>query len=142
MVSKTSREAVDKWKRNLRGATEDIKAGIDRVTVAPTKLAADNIEKMKIKLLEAFDNGSVEAGLRAVTLEEWKSAFKDVGVGRIAAGVEKADAKMEAFMDFLLPHVEAGKAKIANMPSISLEDNIARMTAFTRHMASKKFKGK
>lgn len=139
MVAKSSREATEKWKRNLRGATEDIKAGIERVTVAPTKLAADNIEKMRIKLMEAFDSGKVEAALRSVSLDDWKTAFKDVGVGRIAAGVEKADGKMEKFFDFLLPHVEAGKTKIAKMPSVSLEDNIARMVEFSRHMASKKY---
>ncbi len=139
---KSSREVVDKWKRNLRGATADIEAGVNRVTESPTKLAADNIDKMRTKLMEAFDNGRVEAGLRKVTLEEWKDAFIKVGIGRISAGVEKADSKMVEFMDFLIPHVEAGKGKIKGMPSTSLEDNINRMVEFTRHMASKKYKGR
>ncbi len=140
-MAKSSREVTDKWKRNLRGATADIEAGINRVTVAPTKLAADNIDKMRVKLMEAFDSGRVEAGLRKVTLDDWKTAFIKTGIGRISAGVEKADDKMVEFMDWLLPHVEAGKGKIKGMPSVSLEDNINRMVEFTRHMASKKYKG-
>ncbi len=141
-MAKSSREVVDKWKRNLRGSTADIEAGIDRVTESPTKLAADNIDKMRTKLLEAFDSGRVEAGLRGVSLEDWKAAFKEKGIGRISAGVEKADGKMIEFMDFLIPQVEAGKSKIKGMPSTTLEDNINRMVTFTRHMASKKYKGK
>lgn len=139
---KTSREATDKWKTNLRGSTESIKKGIERVEVAPTKLAADNIEKMRIKLMEAFDNGTVEAALRNVSLDDWKTAFIEKGIGRISAGVEKADSKMIAFMDFLIPHVEAGKAKIKGMPSTTFDDNINRMVEFSRHMASKKYKGR
>ncbi len=140
-MAKSEREVVDKWKRNLRGSTADIEAGVNRVTESPTKLAADNIDKMRTKLLEAFDNGRVEAGLRGVSLEDWKEAFIKVGIGRISAGVEKADGKMMDFMGFLIPHVEAGKSKIKGMPSTTLEDNINRMVTFTRHMASKKYKG-
>lgn len=141
-MAKTSAEATEKWQRNMRASTEDIRKGIDRVEVAPTKLAADQIDKMRIKLMEAFESGRVEAGLRGVSLEDWKTAFKDVGVGRIAAGVDKAEGKMKDFFDFLLPHVAAGQAKIKAMPSTTLEDNIQRMTTFTRHMASKKYKGR
>lgn len=140
-MAKTPKQATEKWGRNLKGASQDIKDGIDRVTESPAAKAADQIDKMRIKLIEAFDSGKVEASLRAVSLEDWKDAFKNVGVSRIAAGVDKSTNKMEDFFAFLLPHVEAGQAKIKNMPSTTLEDNINRMVEFSRHMASKKYKG-
>lgn len=140
-MAKTSREATDKWKRNLKAASADIKAGVESVTESPAAKAADNIEKMKQKLMEAFDDGRVEKALRGVSLEDWKKAFIETGINRISSGVDKADGKMVAFMDWLIPHVEAGKAKVENMPSITLEDNINRMVEFTRHMAARKYKG-
>lgn len=141
-MAKTAREATDKWAKNLKGSTESIRKGIDRVSVSPAAKAADNIEKMKARLMEAFDNGTIEKALRGVELEDWKDAFKNVGIGRISGGVDKADGKMIEFFDWLIPRVEAGKTKIAKMPDITLEDNISRMTTFVRHMAEQKYKGK
>ncbi|KKK95972.1 hypothetical protein LCGC14_2667420, partial [marine sediment metagenome] len=42
------------------------------------------------------------------------------------------------FAEDLLPHIDAGQAKLKSMPDITLEDNIARMSTFVRHMANMK----
>lgn len=132
---KDASQVAEKWNRNIKGATETIKQGVARVDTAPTEKAAAAKEKMKQKLIEAIDNGDWEAGLKAVSLEDWKQAM-DKGVGRIAAGADMAQPKMKEFMDEFLPHLEQGKAKIDKMPNVSLEDGINRAAEMIRHNAA------
>ncbi|KKN14577.1 hypothetical protein LCGC14_0994830, partial [marine sediment metagenome] len=63
---------------------------------------------------------------------------RDVGVNRIAAGIDAAKSKTIAFAEALLPHIDQGQAVIKSMPDVTLDDNINRMVAFTRHMSELK----
>lgn len=124
----------------MTASVEDVRRGIDRVTESPMLKAAAKKDKMLANLTASVNDGRWEAGLKRVTLDQWKTKTRDVGVGRIAAGIQAAADKVVAFAEELLPHIDAGKAKLANMPDITLEDNIARMTTFVRHMANMKRK--
>lgn len=136
MAKLTPQQFQEKHARRLTAAVQDVKAGIDRVTVNPCELAAAKQDKMLANLTAAVNDGRWAAGLKRVTLEQWKAKARDVGAGRIAAGITAAKDKVIAFAEQLLPHIDAGQAKIANMPDITLEDNIGRMVEFTRHMAT------
>ena len=138
MARLTPDEAATKQASRLKGATEDIRRGIDRVTTAPTQLAAAKETKMKTNLNAAIDSGLWKKRLQAVSLEDWKSKARDIGVNRIAAGIDGAHAKQVDFYGKLLPVVDAAVNKIKTMPDTSLEDNITRMTTYIREMA--KFK--
>lgn len=135
MAKLTPAEFQEKHARRLSAAVEDVRKGIDRVTVNPCELAAAKQEKMLANLTAAVNDGRWAAGLRRVTLPEWKDKAKNVGAGRIATGINAAKAKVIAFAEELLPHIDAGQSKLKTMPDITLEDNIARMTSFIRHMA-------
>ncbi|MBA7538869.1 hypothetical protein ES705_31146 [subsurface metagenome] len=135
MARLTPAEFQEKHARRLSAAVEDVRKGIDRVTVNPCELAAAKQEKMLANLTAAVNDGRWAAGLKRVSLAEWKDKAKNVGAGRIATGINAAKAKVIAFAEELLPHIDAGQAKLTAMPDITLEDNIARMTSFIRHMA-------
>lgn len=135
MAKLTPAEFQEKHARRLKGATTDIARGIDRVTVSPTKLAAAKIDKMKAHLDEAFASGKVKRNLEAVTLEEWKRKALDVGVGRIAMGIDASAAKVTSFAEKLLPAIDAAQAKVKTMPDMTLEDSINRMTTMVREMS-------
>jgi len=135
MARLTPIEFQEKHARRLSAAVEDVRKGIDKVTVNPCELAAAKQEKMLTNLTAAVNDGRWAAGLNRVTLAEWKDKAKNVGAGRIASGINAAKAKVIAFAEELLPHIDAGQAKLAGMPDITLEDNIARMTTMCRHMA-------
>ena len=141
MAKVTPAEFADKWGRRLKASTEDMKRGADKVTEAPSKAAIAKKEKMKAKLIAAIEDGTWERQLGMVTLEDWRKAFKETGVGRVSGGVDKAGAKMTKFGEWLIPTVEAGQNKVKGMPEVTLDDSINRMVEFTRHMASKKYKG-
>jgi len=136
MSKLTAAEVQEKHARRLKGATEDIRRGIDRVTENPCEKAAAKKDKMLANLTASVNSGKWEAGLKRVKLDEWKRKARDKGVNRIAAGIDDAKEKTTAFFEKLLPHVDAGQAKIKSMADITLDDNINRMTEFIRHMAT------
>lgn len=131
----TPEEFADKHARRLKGSTEDIRAGIQRVTKAPTELAAQKKEKMKTRLVQAVDSGIWEKRLRKVSLSEWQTKTIDKGISRISGGIDAARDKVTDFARQVLPYIESGQSKIASMPDLTLEDSLARATAWIRHMA-------
>jgi len=135
MAKLSATEFQEKHARRLKGAVEDVRKGIDRVTENPCDKAAAKQDKMLTNLTAAVSNGKWAAGLKRVTLEEWKRKARDIGVNRIAAGIDGAKEKVVAFAEVLLPHIDRGQDKIKAMPDVTLDDNINRMTSFIRHMS-------
>ncbi len=140
MVKLTAVEYQEKHARRLTAAVEDVRRGVDRVTENPMEKAAAKQDKMLANLTKAVTDGRWAAGLKRVTLEDWKTKTRDVGANRIAAGIAAASGKVIAFAEELIPHINSGQAKLASMADITLEDNIQRMVTFTRHMATMKRK--
>jgi hypothetical protein len=136
MATMTAQEFREKHARRLKAATEDMRKGIDAVTVNPCELAAAKQDKMIANLTKSVNDGTWKRGLLRVSLEQWKTKARDVGVNRVAAGIDAAAAKVESFASDLLPHIAAGQAKLKSMPDITLDDNINRMTSFVRHMST------
>jgi len=135
MAKLTSAEFQEKHARRLKASVEDVRSGIDRVTENPCEKAAAKQDKMLTNLTASVSSGKWAAGLKRVTLDEWKTKARDIGVNRIAAGIDGAKDKVVAFADQLLPHIDRGTAAIKSMPDTTLDDNINRMTTFARHMA-------
>ncbi len=131
----TPEQFATKWNRRIKGATQDVRDGIERVEESPTVAAVRAIPKMKMKILDAIDSGKVEAGLKRVTLEDWKRAALTKGVGRIAAGADEATDKVADFASELLPHIARGQAELEGLPDLTIEDSINRVGTFIRHMA-------
>ena len=138
MAKLTATEFQEKHARRLKAAVEDVRRGIDRVTENPCEKAAAKQDKMLTNLTAAISNGKWAAGLKRVTLEDWKRKARDIGVNRIAAGIDGAKDKVVSFAEVLLPHIDRGKEKIKAMPDVTLDDNINRMTSFIRHMSELK----
>jgi len=141
MARVTATEFQEKHARRLKGALEDMRSGVDRVTESPTGAAAKKVDKMRANLLAALDSGKWQRRLNAVTLEEWKRKMIDVGVNRVSAGIDAAAPKVTAFAEELLPYIDSGVNEVKKLPDVSLEDNINRMTQFVRHMAKFKRRG-
>lgn len=135
MARLTPEEAATKQANRLKGATTDMRAGIERVTTAPTQQAAKKIDKMRARLLEKIDDGTVKRRLEAVSLEDWKKRASTTGVNRVSEGIDNAHDKQVAFYGKLLPFQDTLKTKLEGMPDTTLEDNINRMTTFVREMA-------
>lgn len=143
MARVTPDEYAEKWSRRLKSSTQDIRKGIDRVGVAPGIKAAQAKELMRLKLLQALDDGTWETMVKGVTLDDWKKAAGGKGVDRIAAGVDSAAPAQSAMATRLLAAVDASVADANKTPRGTLQDNITRMTTFVTSMSARKLrKGK
>jgi len=130
-----SREFAEKWNRRIKGATQDVRAGVERVTESPMEAAIAALPKMQQRFNEAVASGKVERGLRRRTLQEWKDRVVNVGIPRIAAGADAAVEDVQDFAEQLIEHENRGLAEIERLPNVTLDDSINRMTAWVRHMA-------
>lgn len=136
MAKMTPQEIAAKYAKRAKAAIPETKAGILRVTESPMEKAAAQQEKYLAGVVQAAEDGKWQAGLRRVTLQDWKTKTAEVGTQRIAAGVDAAINKLVAFYTELLPFQEALQAQIDQMADITLEDSIARSTAWIRGMAA------
>lgn len=141
MAKLTAAQVREKHARRLKAAAEDMRIGVEGVTVNPMQKAKAKIGKMRANFLKAVDEGKVARGFDRVTLDDWKAGMIENGIPRVASGIDRAAGKVEAFYNELLPHIDQAKQKIEKLPDVSLEDSINRMSTFVREMAKFKRKG-
>jgi hypothetical protein len=133
-----AKSITEKWKTRTSGATQEVIAGVARVTTAPGVQAA--------KQKQAYINNTVakvdkwERNVAAVSLQSWQ-ASTTAGAQRIAAGVQAKAGKMESFLVDFLPHVERVQQRVQSMPRGDINQNIARMIENAKGMAEFKRSG-
>jgi hypothetical protein len=130
-VRSTPAEATGKWVNRLSAATPEIQAGIDRVTEAPGVKAAAKKQKW-IQAVQASQDKWAR-NVAAVSLEQWKSLFKSVGVQRIAQGAQAKKDKYTRFANEFFPHLEAGIQRVNAMPDTTFEERLQKSVAMMRH---------
>ena len=140
MAKVNASEYAEKWGRRLKGSTEDIRRGINRVSKAPGESAAEQIELMKANVMRSLEDGTWERNVRAVSLEDWKDKILNKGLQRIGAGVDAAQTKQVAMAEKLLAAVDASVEVVNRTPRGDIETNIARMVTFAREMNKRKIK--
>ena len=137
-VRMTASEITDKWVTNMKNSVSNIQKGIDRMTVNPMALAAAQVDKY-IQNITAAKERWVKSLLDG-SLAEWKSKTKSMVAQRLSGGVENARSKHQKFAAWLVERQNQILPEIEKMPSMTLEDNLQRMTQFVRLMAEKKYK--
>lgn len=140
MARVTPEEYAEKWGRRLKGATQDIERGVNRVSEAPGIKAAKQKDLMKTNINKALDEGRWEKAVAAVTLEDWKEKIITKGIQRIGAGVDQAMNKQAAMAEKLLRAVDESVAIVNRTPRGTIDDNINRMTTYAREMHKRKLK--
>lgn len=128
-------EIAEKQIRRVQQASEDVRAGVQRVDEAPGAKAAAKQEKLVQAFLEAIRTGKWQTRVAGVTLEEWRQAMLSKGVPRIAEGIAAARGDIEDFWREFLPHLERVVAEVERMPDTTLEERIQRAVAQMRGAA-------
>jgi len=134
-IKMTGEEYAAKQAARLKASLEDMRTGVERVEQAPGKAAAANVKKWVAKLSEKAVQDKWAANTGAVTLEQWKADMLGKGIDRVPAGIDAAHDKVVSFGDKLLAYQNSQLATIDAMPDITLEDSIAKSTAWIRTMA-------
>ena len=137
MAKVTPQEFAEKWNRRMKGSTQDMQRGIERVTEAPGVAAAKQSALMLQKLTESLTDGSWARAVAGVSLQEWKDSAIKKGLQRIAAGVDGSTAYVAEAAQKLLADVDAAVAEVSRTPRGDLETNINRMATFARTMAAR-----
>lgn len=127
----TPEQIQEKWATRLSGATAEIAAGIDRVTVAPGQKAAAKKDKWLQNVQASADKWASRVG--GVSLEAWKQAAKTIGVQRIATGAQAKKGKFGAFIREFQPHLDQLQSKLDTMPDTTFEQRMQRMVEAARH---------
>ena len=126
--------AARRWAQRLGSARDKIKAGVEAVTESPMDKAADAADDYLAGKRRAVESGKYQAGLRRVSLAEWKRKFLSKGLDRIATGAADAEGEFAAFLTEMKPHLDSIQAGLATMPKGKGENNFNRMVFNYREM--------
>lgn len=136
MAKITASDAAKAWVDGLSAATAKMQRGVNALTVSPTESAAKMKNKMLQNLTTAVNSGKWEAGLRAVTLDQWRQRYVEKGLPRVASGASASQDKMTAFMQQLLAYQDTALQSLSAMPNNNKADSKARMNAWFDKMAA------
>jgi len=135
-VRVTAQQYSEKWARRISQSTEDVRNGVNRVSVSPTSQAAESQDKWLAGIQRAASSGKWAGGLRRVSLDDWKRSMIEKGLNRIAPGAEAARAKVTDMANDLLGYENRVLEEIDRMPDLTIEHSIARATTWIRRMAA------
>lgn len=134
-MAMSPQQIAEKWSRNTTGATQSMRDGVNAVTANPMEKAAQAQDAYLAGVQRAVQTGKWQAGLRSVTLAQWKDDMINKGIPRISAGVAAAKEKYTRFMTELMAHIGTIRAELEGMPRGDLETNLNRMMFNARRMA-------
>jgi len=136
-----SPETITKhWADGMKAAIPKMRDGVDALEVNPCELAVKQVEKLRTNWLKSIDDGTWQENLGRISLDQWKDSFKDIGLPRIAKGVEQAMPKRAEFDRYLVETLNKILPKIADMADLTIEDSIARVRALIEYMHANPFK--
>ena len=138
MAHGSPQDVTAKWLRNIQNATQEISAGVDRVTVAPGAAAVAKRQKWVNAMADPAIQDKWARNTGAVGLETWRAAMKEYGVNRVAQGAQAKQAKMEAAMASLLPFIDNVRSQVRAMDDSTPAAREARMLAMVRGMRAYK----
>jgi|TARA_Y100000296_G_scaffold30744_1_gene35688 hypothetical protein len=131
----TPQNAAAKWQNRLKSAQTEIRQGVEAVTESPTEKAAAKSDKWLAGVQNAHANGKFADRLRGVSLQEWKDRTINIGLGRIAAGVDAAVPDVQDFYTELFSYEAQLQSRVEAMPDTNLQDSINRMVAWAEGMS-------
>ena len=132
-------QATAKWASNLSNATQAITTGVQGVTTAPGAAAAAQVNLWLQRIQQSAQKWQKNVG--AVSLADWQKSMIDVGIPRIATGVQAKQGKYMSFAEKFYPYLAQGVAKVKAMPKGGLAESIARSTAMIQHNYNYKTRG-
>lgn len=134
-MARDPQTVAQRWRDNLSAASQKIAEGVQGVTKNPMETAAQRKDKWIAGVQRAATEGRWEAGLRKTTLQDWQTAMINRGLPRIAQGASEATQDFASFMADFLPYANSVSQKVQAMPSVTLEQNIARAVEAIRSLS-------
>ena len=135
-ATKTAAQVAQRWSQGMQNSTTTITNGVNAVTIAPTQLAAANVQGYLQGVQQAVNSGKWQRNLQSVSLQDWKTAMTQKGIPHIQTGAATAMPKVQAAFGPLLQYIYQTRDQVnAANPRGTLAQNIQRSTAFIQAMA-------
>lgn len=115
------------WKQGLSAAGPKMTAGVNAVTVSPTELAAQNVDRQVAGVQAAAASGKTANRLRKVSLPQWQQAMIQKGVPRLASGAAAGMPKYQAFATAFYPVMAAASDAARALPKGGVEEALNRV---------------
>lgn len=132
-VRVSPQDATAKWVSRLSGATAEIQAGVQRVTVSPGTAAVAKYQKWVNAITSADAQNKWKTNTGRVQLADWQAAMQNVGIPRIAQGAQAKQGKFESFMGDFLPFLARGVQQIDQMDDSTFEARVQRAVAMMNY---------
>lgn len=116
-----------KWLTNYQGSAQAMTDGSNAVQTAPGQLAAANVN-FWLSQIQANAN-KWAANVAAVSLQDWKTAYQQLGIQRGQAGAQQKQGKYLAFIQAYMAWLPGQVATIKAMPKGNIQQSIARAAA-------------
>lgn len=129
-----------KWNTRMKQSVTDIQNGINAITENPAEKAIAAKDKMLQGVTQAVQDGRWEAGLRKVTLADWKAKTAAKVGERLAGGVDGAMPKRREFDTWMVTTMNNILPTINAMPKMTIQDSINKATAMITAMHENRYK--
>lgn len=131
-VRVSPQDGANMWQQQFGASSAKYQSGVNAVDTAPNAKAAAALPKWIAAVTSKRVQDKFVAKNNAVDLTSWKTATITFGVPNLSRGAQKGQPKYAKFAASFYPFLSDNLSKIAPMPSITLEDNIARAAAMMR----------
>lgn len=135
MAIPDAQSVATKWVQRTQAAAQDYTAGIQNTDKDPTALAIAAGQRYIQRVTDAFNSGKWANGLRRAGKAGWQAATL-AKASNFSTGVAAAEQKVASAFGPLLAYETTLQARINSMPNVTLQDRIARATAWITGMAS------
>lgn len=133
-VQRDPSKVAKKWATRIKGASEEMRDGVNAVQQAPGQDAIKKKAKMVNNWQGAIESGKWEKNTGKVTVEEWRTKMLNKGIPRVAAGADAAQEKMVEFQGRLLAYINTGKAQLEKIDDSTPEGRQQRMVFWSEYM--------
>lgn len=131
-MAKNPQQIAANWAAKMQGASANATAGAQAVSTSPGQAAAAQRNAYQQGVQQNVDKWA--NNVAAVSTDQWRQAYIQKGVPRMASGAQAAQPKMANFMSQLIPYQQS-----IQLPARGPKGtNVGRMTAW--HDAMLKFR--
>lgn len=121
--------ATDRWRSSASTAQARYTEGVQQTTKDPTQLAVNQQGKLVQNFNAAVQSGRWARGLQRVGKAGWQSSTL-AKANNYATGINASADKYQAAIGPVLQAEAQLQSQIAAMPNTTIQDSIARMTAW------------
>ena len=126
----TAEEATQRLVQGAQAAAGRYVDGIRSYSGSPMEAAAAKASKAQAGYVDAIQSGKWQRGLAAATREEWVAGATAGGGSAYTAGISAKAGKIARKLGPALETTYAVADRIANMPTDTVQQRIAKSTAY------------